>query len=123
MDINDDNDDDYIPIHKEDVETGIFRRKVCHLNNDDEIIKKDLIKKSNNYVIFLYIFIVTILFILLIKTILYEDSYDNLQRPNNLKYKLRYNISNDLGLHLRQNNNKNYGNSNLNENFYYLNTI
>ena len=90
MDINDNND--YIHSHKEDVETGIFRRKVCHLNNDDEIIKKDLIKESNNYVIFLYIFIVTILFILLIKTILYEDSYDNLQRPNNLKYKLRYNI-------------------------------
>jgi len=81
MDINDDNDDDYIPIHKEDVETGIFRRKVCHLNNDDEIIKKDLIKKSNNYVIFLYIFILTILFILLIRTIIYEDSYDNFQRP------------------------------------------
>jgi len=68
MDIN---DDDYISIHKEDVETGIFRRKVCHLNNDDEIIKKDLIKESNNYVIFLYIVIFVILFILLISTILY----------------------------------------------------
>jgi hypothetical protein len=88
-----DNNDDYIPIHKEDVETGIFRRKVGHLNNnDDERIKKDLIKESNNYVIFLYIFIVVTLFILFIKTILYEDSYDNLERPNNLKYKLRYNI-------------------------------
>ena len=112
-----DNNDDYVPSNKEDVETGIFRRKVGHLNNDDERIKKDLIKESNNYLIFLYIFIVVILFTLFIKTILYEDSYDNLQRPNYLQYKLLNNISNDVGLHLRQNNNKNY------ENFYYLNKI
>lgn len=111
-------DDDYATSHKEDVETGIFRRKVGHLNNDDdERIKKDLIKESNNYIIFLYIFIVLILFTLFIKTILYEDSYDNLQRPNYLKYKLRNNISNNLDLHLHQNNNENY------ENFYYLNKI
>jgi hypothetical protein len=102
-----DNNDDYVPSNKEDLETGIFRRKVGHLNNDDdERIKKDLIKESNNYLIFLYIFIVVILFTLFIKTILYEDSYDNLQRPNYLQYKLLNNISNDVGLHLRQNNNK-----------------
>ena len=117
MDINDNND--YIHSQKEDVETGIFRRKVGNLNNDDddEKIKQDLIKEANNYVIFLYILIVAILFILFIRTIFNEDSYDNLQRPNYLKYKLQYNISNDLGLHLRQNNNKNY------ENFYYLSKI
>ena len=69
-----DNNDDYVSSDKEDVEIGIFRRKIGHLNNDDEKIKKDLIKESNNYVIFLYIFIVIILFILFIKNILYEDS-------------------------------------------------
>ena len=117
----DNNDDNNVPSHKEDVETGIFRRKVGHLNNDDdERIKKNLIKEANNYVIFLYIFIILILFILFIKTILYEDSYDNSQKPNYLQYKLHNNISNNVGLHLRQNNNKNIE---LNENFYYLNKI
>jgi len=42
---------------------------------------------------------------------------------NYLQYKLRDNISNDLDLHLRQNNNKNYEKSDLNEHFYYLNKI
>jgi hypothetical protein len=67
MDINDNND--YIHSHKEDVETGIFRRKVGHLNNDDERIKKDLIKESNNYVIFLYIVIFVFLIILILEVI------------------------------------------------------
>jgi hypothetical protein len=98
MNINDDIDDSdyYIPSHKEDVESGIFRRKVGHLNNDERI-KKNLIKESNNYVIFLYIVIVVILFMFVLQNIFYEDNYNNLQKLHYLKYKLsnnsKYNIS------------------------------
>ena len=109
---NNDNNDDYVPSHKEDVETGIFRRKVFQLNNNnDEKIKKDL-KNDNNYILYIYIFIVTILFIFIIQNIFYEDSYTNFQNLHYLKYKLKnnskYNISHDISLQLDLNNNKNY---------------
>jgi len=40
-----DNNDDYVSSDKEDVEIGIFIRKICHLNNDDEKIKKRFNKR------------------------------------------------------------------------------
>lgn len=128
MDIRDDNDnsDYYIPSHKEDIETGIFRRKVGYLNDDNERIKKDL-KPVNNYIFLIYIFTVLTLFIFVIQNIYYEDRNTNFQRLQYLKYKLnnnsKYNISHDLDLHLHLNNNKNHEKSDLNENFYYLNKI
>ena len=128
MDINDDNTNDYYIEHpKEDIETGIFRRKISHLNVDsNERIKKNL-KPINNYIFFIYIFTVVVLFTFVIKNIFYEDNYNNFQRLQYLKYKLnnnsKYNISHDLDLHLHLNNNKNHEKSDLNENFYYINKI
>ena len=119
MDIDDDDSDYYIPSHKEDVETGIFRRKTSNLNDDDERIKKDL-KHDKNYIFLLYISIIVILFIFVIQNIYYEDSNTNFQKLHYLKYKLSNNKSHDLGLHLHLNNNKN---TELNEHFYYLNKI
>lgn len=119
MDINDDNNDYFISSNKEDVETGIFRRKNSYLNNNnnDEKTKKDLIKQSDNYIIFLYIFIAVILFILLIRTIFNEDEKeDNFKKLIYLKNKLN---DNNLQLNFFENEYKNDELEYKNEHFYY----
>jgi len=106
MDINDDNNDYFIPSYKEDVETGIFRRKINNFNNENEKIKKNY-KEVNNYVIYTYLLSVLILLTFIIKIILYDEYSYNFKKNNILKYNLnnRYNISHDLILAINDNKN------------------
>jgi hypothetical protein len=126
IDVNENNANDEYDFYsnKDDLEIGIFRRKISNLDNNNSNEKiKIKIKEVNNYIIFIYIFTLLILFLFIFKIILYDKK--NEYNLRNIKYRENSTLQNifDILESKYLDSNKNDELNYENQHFYYTNKV
>lgn len=128
IDVNENNSNDEYDFYsnKDDLEIGIFRRKISNLDNNNNNTNEGIkikIKEVDNYIIIIYIFTVFILFLFIFKIILYDkkDEYN----LHNIKYRENSTLHNifDILESKYLDSNKNDELNYENQHFYYTNKV